>query len=128
MKFIIELEGNAPEWSNEATYYFENWYGEQWIAKIDNDEEKIVIAGLDIGWKEIVVSFEKAKEYLEIQNEGMFAISKKDCEIFLDKIEKARKNNNPLYKWIFNDEERHWLKAILTPFVKAIELEQRNVS
>jgi hypothetical protein len=126
MNFTIELEGNAPKWSNEATHYFENWLGEQWIAKID--EDKIVIAGLDIGWKEIIISFEKAKEYLEIQHEGMFAISKRDCEIFLDKIEKARDNDNPLYKWIFNEEERLWLKAILTPFVKAIELEQRYAS
>ena len=89
MNFTIEVQGNAPEWTNEATHYFENRYAEQWITKVSVD--KIVIAGLDIGWKEIVVNFNEAKEYLEIQKEGMFAISDKECEIILDKIKKQEK-------------------------------------
>jgi hypothetical protein len=126
MKFTIELQGNAPKWTNEATHYFENRYAEQWIAKVNID--KIVITGLDIGWKEIAVNFNEAKEYLEIQKEGMFAISEKECEIILNKVEEARKNNNSMFKYGFNEEEKYWLISLLSPFVKENELKRKFIS
>ena len=33
----IKLKGTPPTWAKEATYYYENFHQEQWIAKKDGE-------------------------------------------------------------------------------------------
>lgn len=112
-KFEQELdtsEGTVtlPKWTSEATHYFENEYGEQWIAKCDGDN--IIIAGLDIGWKEIVLNYSQVMEYLEFQEEARLATSEKKLVALL---EKWKQSENPLSKWMLNQEEKYWMLAVL---------------
>ncbi|MGX6443620.1 hypothetical protein ACWM35_10440 [Neobacillus sp. K501] len=73
---LVTSQGSTqPKWSSEATHYFENEHGEQWIAK--SDGEQIVISGLDIDWKEIVLNYSQVLEFIEFQEELPFATSDK---------------------------------------------------
>lgn len=126
--FVISLQGdNQPDWAfgkhEIYVWYFENVYGEQWVAKIEGDILRFT--GLDISWKEIVLTLEQAKaesnrlkEYLLIKTLTTFphykevageitksyrsAVAKEDTAIKL-----------PLAEWIFNDAEVYWLVSVL---------------
>ncbi|MFJ5714622.1 hypothetical protein [Neobacillus sp. NPDC093127] len=112
VKFEQELatsQGSTPpKWTSEATYYFENEHGEQWIAKCDG--EKLMIAGLDIGWKEIILNHSQVLDYLEFQKEANLATSDKKL---IALIEKWKESENPLSNWIFNTGEKYGLLAVL---------------
>jgi hypothetical protein len=105
-----------PKWGNKATHYFENAYGEQWIAMCNG--KNLFIAGLDLGWKEIVLSYEEVKEWLEIQNEFMTIVRESQLTKVMNKM---KKSNNPLFKIVWNMAEKYWLLSVLTSFELAME-------
>jgi len=50
---------NIPvSWAEEATFYYENEFGEPWIATMKDGI--ILISGCDIGWTEISLTYEEA--------------------------------------------------------------------
>lgn len=107
----------APKWANEATHYFENAYGEQWIAKYEDG--KVYIAGLDIGWKEIILNSEQMEEYLEFRKEIFFVKSEKKL---MDLFQKFLKSENPLSKWSLNPSETYWVMGVLESFKMAMDV------
>lgn len=100
-----------PMWAEQATHYFENQFGEQWIAIFQGGVIKI--AGLDIGWKEIVLSYENVMEYLEIENNMQFYYQSGFDRKLEKEFEKRKASDNPLFKWGLNQSERLWAMSVL---------------
>ena len=94
---INENNVNMPKWVKEATWYFENIHGEEWVAKLDG--RSIVITGRDIDWKEIYIDVDEAKEYADVKL-GVKRSTKKFKE-------------NALNKWVFSEEEEFWLISVI---------------
>jgi hypothetical protein len=124
-KFEQELattQGKTPpEWASEATHYFENDHSEQWIAKCDG--EKLIIAGLDIGWNEIVLNYSQVINFIEFQKEVNLVTSENKL---IALIEKWKESENPLSKWIFNTGEKYWLLAVLHSSKLRMEFHKPN--
>lgn len=61
LQHLPKEDSVPPIWATgdqtRGFWYFENEHGEQWVAKRTNDE--LVVAGLDIGWKEISFTLEQ---------------------------------------------------------------------
>lgn len=52
------IEKIPLSWATTATHYFENEFGEHWIAKAENNQ--LLLSGLDIGWDVIALSYQDA--------------------------------------------------------------------
>jgi len=99
--------GTPPEWLNsprengETRSYFENSYGEQWIAFASKDRLRIV--GGDAGWDTVIEikspDYKALAEDLNSGASGSMAISST-----------ARNFQN----MIVNAEESAWILAVLT--------------
>jgi hypothetical protein len=127
VKFEHELatvQGSPPpKWTSEATHYFENDHGEQWIAKCDG--EKLIISGLDIGWEEIILNYSQVMDYLYFQKEANLATSDKKL---ISLIAEWKESKNPLSKWIFNIGEKYWLLAVLHSSKLRMEFQNPNTN
>lgn len=100
------LQGNPPKWATEARWYYENMFGEQWIATVQDDT--VIIAGSDIGWSEIILSPQQAYEALQ------FLMGRqKDIP------------ENPLMEWILDTGERLWITSVLTATKEIVSLQRK---
>lgn len=106
-----------PTWTSKATHYFENAYGEQWIAKYEDG--KVYIAGLDIGWKEIILNGEQMEEYLDFRKNIFFVKSENKL---MELLKKFQKSENPLSKWSLNISETYWVMGVLESFKMSMEV------
>ncbi|WP_121616655.1 hypothetical protein [Virgibacillus halodenitrificans] len=95
---------SIPEWANEATHYFENEYGEQWIATTKGD--KVLISGLDIGW-----------DIFRLDSEEAIAES---TRLSSGKIVEGQ--NYPLINLVLNESEKFWMLTVLKSFTSVFEL------
>lgn len=84
----IKLDGTPPAWANEATYYYENFYREQWIAR--KDGETLLIAGSDMDWEIITITKEMREKIL----------NRKPIDLDIN----------------FHKDEAFWIKAMLDSF------------
>lgn len=103
---VIQLKcnhkGGFPAWANDSFSVFQNVWGEQWIAAWRGKD--IVISGGDIDWSEIVVS---------IVDLLAWHTEKKDKLL-----------PPPLMHTTFNDEELHWILAVLHMAGRVLEMKQ----
>jgi len=126
--FVIGLQGdNQPDWAfgkhEIYVWYFENEHGEQWVAKREGDILRFT--GLDISWKEIVLTLEQAKaesnrlkEYLLIKTLSTSPHYKEVARNIAESYRAAAATVDtaiklPLAEWIFSDAEVYWLVSVL---------------
>ena len=100
------LQGNPPEWATETRWYYENTFGEQWIATLQDDT--VIIAGSDIGWSEIILSPQQAYEAWQL-----LMGRQKDIK------------ENPLMEWILDAGERLWITSVLTVTNELVRVKQK---
>ena len=103
------LQGNPPKWATETRWYYENTFGEQWIATLQGDT--VIIAGSDIDWSEIILSPQQAHEALQ------FLMGRKK-EI----------KDNPLMEWIFDTEEKLWITSVLMVTNELVRTKQKQMA
>lgn len=88
----------TPDWFNEKRglrSYFENRYGEAWVAAVTNTE--LTFSGEDIDWKPHVI---KNPDY------GALLAGFKEAD--------ERKGPSGLDGIVLNAEERKWLEGVVT--------------
>lgn len=101
-----KLQNNPPAWAEEALWYYENAYGEQWIASIQNNN--LIFSGLDIGWKEIKLSPQQALDAYNVTMGQSYGV--RDYE------------NNPLNNWFLNKGERLWVASVLYAAIEQFKI------
>jgi hypothetical protein len=120
----IKLKGNnVPEWAKNGTWVHINEHGEQWVAKIV--EDKLMITGSDIGWKEIRLSAEQLtmeKSRLQTPDHFLYEVNIKETaatandSIGINEISKTidiLSINHPLIQVVLNEGERHWILSVI---------------
>lgn len=84
-------QGNIKSWF----WYYENCYGEQWVARFDG--EVLRIAGFDVGWETIDVELGKVSwELTQVRQQLLASTSMKSWR-----------------SWVLNDGELYWIASML---------------
>jgi hypothetical protein len=135
---LQSVEGkNPPSWAigeqKHHSWYYENEHGEQWVAKREKD--LLRIAGLDIGWTEIVLTLEQAEAENARISELQFLRSlagnpdlKSLGSAYLESAasRQAPLKNLPLAKWILNEGEMLWISAVLSAVIPIMQWEHKK--
>lgn len=128
----IRVKGeNPPAWAtgdqNGAYFsYYENEYGEQWIAKLDG--QTLRISGSDIDWEDIELSIEQVMaEHQRILNQvvatKLLQSKNAQADVVKDYLQTVAfglqdyQGKLPLLDIVFGNGEMLWLAAVLSEVV-----------
>jgi hypothetical protein len=132
----LTLEGdNVPGWAvgdqSSRYWYFENDHGEQWVAKLDG--ELLRISGLDVGWKQVELSFEQVMAERERLGKMLaVAFGLPNCTEDIatayaklgGQLIREQGSQYPLSRWIYRTEEILWLCSVLETAFQIMRLRQ----
>lgn len=117
---LYDFDGkkNPPAWASKANYYFENKYGEQWIAYVE--EGQLYVSGADIGWKVMQGDLHDCLDFMIISEDMKNILKSKNTKNAQKVMEKAK--NNSFFKYSLNSHgENTWLCSVMEASIEQLE-------